>query len=243
MPIGWGEGLELAAAFIASQPDGRDRPTAVFYQAVLRPFAPRDVVSLQAIHRPRHIDYAVTYIEQIQRNTEPDLHRPFRDLQPLHTVRIHGINYAYVYQIPPPVARPLASDFGDVIHLRGYDLDTSAIHTSRALTVTLEWKAYRPVDDDYFLFIHVLNERAERVAQIDVPLGTDRWPPHRWLKGQCISTIYTIPLPPDLPAGVYRLALGVYDPQTFARLPLQTTEERLTDAGEHALLLAHITIP
>ncbi|MFQ3631583.1 glycosyltransferase family 39 protein [Roseiflexus sp.] len=243
LPIGWGEGLELAAAFIASQPDGRDRPIAAFYQAVLRPFAPWEVAPLQAIHRLRRVDYAVTYIEQIQRNTRPELHQPFRDLQPLHTVRIHGINYAHVYQIPPPVARPLAADFGNVIHLRGYDLDTSTIHASNVVTVTLEWKAHATADTDYFLFIHVLNEQAERVAQIDVPLGTNRWSPRKWSRGRCISTFHSIPLPPDLPAGVYRLALGVYDPQTFARLPLQTTEERLTDAGEYALLLAHITIP
>ncbi len=243
LPIGWGEGLELAAAFVAAQPDGRDRPIAVFYQPVLHPFAPAGVAPLHAIRDPRRVDYAVAYIDQLQRNTRPELHQPLLGLQPIHTVRIHGINYAYVYQIPPPVARPLKANFGDAIHLRGYDLDTSAIRASRALTVTLEWKAHAPVDGNYFVFIHMLNERAERVTQIDAPLGTDHWSPQKWSKGRCISTIYTIPLPADLPAGVYRLATGVYDPQTFARLPLRTDGERAEDAGDHALLLARITIP
>lgn len=243
LPVGWGEGLELAAAFIAAQPDGRDRPIAVFYQSVLSPFAPAGVAPLQAINAPRRVDYAVTYIDQLQRNTRPEIHRPFHRLQPLHTVRIHGINYAYVYQVPPPVAHPLTADFGESIHLLGYDLDTSAIQSSNALTITLEWHARAPVGADYFLFFHVLNDRAERVAQADVPLDTGRWPSRLWHPGRCFSTQHRVPLPPDLPAGVYRLAMGVYDPHTFARLPLRTDGERAEDAGDHALLLTRITVP
>ncbi|GIW00096.1 glycosyltransferase family 39 protein [Roseiflexus sp.] len=243
LPVGWGEGLELAAAFIAAQPDGKDRPIAVFYQPVLRPFAPAGVAPLQAIQDPRRVDYAVAYIDQLQRNTRPELHQLFRRLQPLYTVRIHGINYAYVYQVPPPVAQPLKADFGEAIHLRGYDLDASAIRSGGALTITLEWQARAPVDNDYVLFIHVLNDRAERVAQIDVPLGTDHWPSRTWRAGRCFSTLYRVPLPFDLPAGTYRLAMGVYDPHTFARLSLRTDGERAADAGEHALLLTRITIP
>jgi 4-amino-4-deoxy-L-arabinose transferase-like glycosyltransferase len=243
LPIGWGEGLELAAAFVASQPDGRDRPIAVFYQSVLHPFAPAGVAPLQAIRDPRRVDYAVTYIDQLQRNTRPELHQPFRRLQPLHTVRIHGINYAYVYQVPPPVAQPLNADFGETIHLLGYNLDASAIRSSGALTITLEWHARAPVDADYFLFIHVLNDWSERVAQIDVPLDTGRWPSRMWRPGRCFSTLHRVPLPPDLPAGTYRLAMGIYDPHTFARLPLRADGERVGEAGDHALLLMRITIP
>lgn len=138
---------------------------------------------------------------------------------------------------------PLSADFGESIHLLGYDLDASAIRSSNALTITLEWHVRAPVNADYSLFIHVLNDMAERVAQIDVPLDTGRWPSRLWRPGRCFSTLYRVPLPPDLPAGTYRLAMGIYDPHTFARLPLRTDGERAADAGEHALLLTRITIP
>lgn len=243
LPIGWGEGLELAAAFIAAQPDGKDRPIAVFYQPVLRPFAPAGVAPLQAIRDLRRVDYAVTYIEQLQRNTRPELHQPFRRLKPLHTVRIHGINYAYVYQVPPPVTHPLNAAFGESIHLLGYDLDTSAIRSGNALTIALEWHAHAPVDADYWIFIHVLNGRSERIAQIDMPLDTGRWPSRMWRPGRCFSTLHRIPLPPDLSPDTYRLAMGIYDPLTFARLPLRTDGERVKDDGDHALLLTRITVP
>ncbi|MDW8212951.1 MAG: hypothetical protein RMJ55_05320 [Roseiflexaceae bacterium] len=60
LPVGWGEGLELQAAFIAAQPDGRDRPITVFYQPVLRRLPTAGVAPLQAIRNPRRVDYAVS---------------------------------------------------------------------------------------------------------------------------------------------------------------------------------------
>lgn len=243
LPIGWGEGLELAAAFIAAQPDGRDRPIAVFYQAVLSPFAPAGVAPLQAIQNPLRVDYAVAYIDQIQRNTRPELHAPLRRLKPIHIVRIHGIDYAYIYQVPPPVTEVPDTDFGDMVRLHGYNLDTSAIGASGALTITLVWQALAQSDRDYMIFVHMMNDAGERVAQVDVPLGTERWRPRLWQPGRYISMVQHFPLPPDLPAGTYRLAIGVYDPQTFSRLPLRTNGEWADDAGQDALLLTRVTIP
>jgi len=243
LPIGWGEGLELAAAFIAAQPDGRDRPIAVFYQAVLSPFAPAGVAPLQAIQNPLRVDYAVTYIDQIQRNTRPELHAPLQRLKPIHIVQIHGIDYAYIYHVPPPVTETPDTDFGEMVRLHGYNLDTSAIGASGALTITLVWQALAQSDRDYMIFVHMMNDAGERVAQVDVPLGTERWRPRLWQPGRYISMVQHFPLPPDLPAGTYRLAIGVYDPQTFSRLPLRTDGERADDAGQDALLLTHVTIP
>lgn len=244
LPVGWGEGLELAAAFIAAQPDGRDRPIAAFYQSVMRPFAPAGVAPLQAVQRPQQVDYAVTYVEQTQRATKPELHALFRSMKPLHVVRIHGINYAWIYQVPPPVAVISNADFGDTVRLRGYNLDTSAARASGVLTVTLVWEALtRPDNSSLFMFIHVMNDAGERVAQVDVPLGTERWPLRAWQPGRYVSMVQHIPLPPDLPAGTYRLATGVYDLQTFTRLRLRTDGERADDAGQNALLLTRLTIP
>jgi len=231
LPIGWGEGLELAAEFIAAQPDGRDRPIAVFYQPVIRPFAPAGVAPLQAIQQPQQVDYAVAYIDQIQRNTRPELHAPLRRLKPIHIIRIHGIDYAYIYQVLPPVTETPDTNFGDMVRLHGYNLDTSAIHASGALTVTLVWEVLARPDRNYMLFIHMMNDAGERVAQVDVPLGTKRWRPRMWQPGRYISMAQHFPLPPDLAAGTYRLAIGVYDPQTFSRLPLRTTGSGLTMPG------------
>jgi hypothetical protein len=56
--------------------------------------------------------------------------------------------------------------------------------------------------------------------------------------GRHYRTRVELPLPGDLPAGSYQLAIGLYDPQSFARLTL--AEGNPADpaaAGPDALLL------
>jgi len=130
-----------------------------------------------------------------------------------------------------------------MVRLHGYNLDASAVRASGALTITLVWQALAQSDRDYMIFVHMMNDAGKRVAQVDVPLGTEHWRPQSWQPGRHISMVQHFPLPPDLPAGTYRLAIGVYDPQTFSRLPLRTDGERADDAGQDALLLTRVTIP
>lgn len=243
VPIGWGEGYELATAFVAAQPNGADRPVAVRYEPVAAPFAPAGAAPLAAWQEPGRVDYAIVYIDQLQREEKPETYMPLRALTPVYTVRLHGIEYAYVYQIPPPVAVPLTADFGDAIHLRGYRLDTAALRTNGAITLTLEWQARAAIGQEYALFIHVLNAAGERVAQVDVPAGGARWPTSRWEAGRYVTLVQQIPTPADLPAGEYHLAIGLYDPTNFARLPLRVSEDMPASAdGGDALLLERFMI-
>jgi hypothetical protein len=77
-----------------------------------------------------------------------------------------------------------------------------------------------------------------------------------WQAGQQFGTALPIALPGDLPAGEYRVVLGVYEPGANARLPLtlstssQGTSGQATASvlpadvdGPDALLLTTITIP
>jgi hypothetical protein len=50
-----------------------------------------------------------------------------------------------------------------------------------------------------------------------------------------LDDAHTIPLPPDLQPGTYRLLVGLYDPVTGARLALP--------GGEEALRLLEIDLP
>src|SRR5262249_52854875 len=38
IPVGWGEGLEQAGAYIEAQPDGAERPVATWYRPALKPY-------------------------------------------------------------------------------------------------------------------------------------------------------------------------------------------------------------
>jgi hypothetical protein len=243
IPVGWGEGYDLVGTYITAQPNGRDRPVAARYEPVLNPFVPNEAVPLAWAQTPGQVDYAVVYIDQLQRNDKPETFRPLLEqFVPIHTVRINGIEYAYVYQIPPPVARPLPADFGSGMRLRGYGLEARTVRSTGALTLTLEWVSRAREGQDYALFAHVFDASGTRVGQVDVPPGGA--PTSRWEPGHYVSLVQRIPLPPDLPAGEYRVAIGVYDPQTSIRLPLRSPPRpALPEAGPDALVLDPFVVP
>src|SRR5690606_8199271 len=80
-------------------------------------------------------------------------------------------------------------------------------------------------------FAHLLSAEGAYVAggdRLDVDPATLR-------AGDTFAQRFEIPLPPDLPAGRYRVQVGVYDPATGARVPLAAGGDaaRLADL-EHA---------
>ncbi len=222
IPVGWGEGYEQAGAFISAQPNGCDRAVASWFAPVLsRALCNHWVVSLDRVFEPGKVDYAVLYIDQVQRGNKPEATAYLQEnFARIHTVTIHGIAYAAVYQLPLPNAHRVLADFGSTIRLLGYDVDTAAVRSSGTLSVTLQWMPRGPIGQDYHMFLHVFNADGERVAQVDVPPGGPRAPTSAWMLNSYINWIHPVPLPPDIPAGRYWVTLGLYDPATFTRLPL-----------------------
>ncbi len=241
--VGWGEGLDQVAKFIATDAaDCTDRVAAWYWPLLLEevctPLAPLD----QAI-KSADADYAVTYINQIQRRSEPATMAVLNEMTPLHTVRIHGIDYAQIYDLPDPVAHTVGVDFGSDIHLQGYSLFTDTLQTRDAFTLTLQWQTRAPLAKDYLLFIHMLDSAGNRIAQVDVPPGGPDAPTSTWQPRRYIIWTHTVPVPDDIPPGTYRITLGLYDPADFSRLPLQGAIPPMTfNDGAHALLLETLTV-
>jgi 4-amino-4-deoxy-L-arabinose transferase-like glycosyltransferase len=240
VPVGWGEGHELVADYVAQQPNGADKPIAALYEPVINPLAPAGSAPMNWAYQPGKVDYAVLYIDQIQRGYKPELVSGLLGkVAPIHIVTIHGIEYAYVYQLAPPVAQPLAASFGDAIRLRGYDLDASQVRTSSTLTVTLQWEGTGTPAIDYTMFVHILDTNGNKVGQVDVPPGGVRWPTSRWGARRYITNIQQVPIRADAPDGTYHITIGVYNPDGFARLPLTAPPgSHDASAGPDALQVA-----
>src|SRR5262249_28285507 len=77
------------------------------------------------------------------------------------------------------------------------------------------WEVPTQPPSDYMLFAHLLGPDGRRVAQVDLPLASRAWRAGRY---QASELPLSIPL--DAPPGVYRLAIGLYDPASGERLPL-----------------------
>jgi 4-amino-4-deoxy-L-arabinose transferase-like glycosyltransferase len=125
-------------------------------------------------------------------------------------------------EIPPSAAR-LDSDFGDQIALVGYEL--GEVKPGQPLPITLYWQARTEIQSDYTIFLHLLDDAGEIVAQADSPPRAGLYPTHWWDAGERVADARIIELPTDLPAGSYQILVGLYLPETGERLPLVGSEE------------------
>ncbi len=117
-----------------------------------------------------------------------------------------------------PVAHAQAAELGESIVLTGYEYYPQPVAPGATAYVTLFWQARETAPAAYTVFVHVLDADGQLVAQSDaMPLGgqytTDEWQP-----GDQIGDRHDIVLPADLPAGEYRVQVGMYRWDTLERV-------------------------
>ena len=97
LPLGWGEGMQGAARYLAAQPDAASLRVATWGAVGLAPFF-RGQVVLPQPGKPWHeADYSVVYITDVQR--QDDVARAMRGRRPVHVTRVNGLDYAWVYRL------------------------------------------------------------------------------------------------------------------------------------------------
>jgi hypothetical protein len=189
--------------------------------------------------------YAVIPLWKIEDINRTDEGRAFLgELLPLRTFDLPESGRGpemTVFRLWPP-ENGAGATFGDGIHLIGYDLDRAEAAPGDAVTLRFYWQAAAPPPENYSLFVHLMPADEVRViTQADgnpaVPARlTQTWDdPTEML----ISPPFTLVLPPDLPAGEYRVMIGLYNFETGVRLPV--TDAAGDPAGD-ALELARITV-
>jgi len=130
----------------------------------------------------------------------------------------------------PTMTHPLDAVFGDQIQLLGYDLKREG----DVLKIDLAWKALRNIDRNYKVFAHVFDPAAEKVAaQWDAMPRDNAYLTSRWIANEIVTETLIIPLT-DVPPGIYRIAMGLYEPA--GRLPVSGTIG--VDAGNQRVILA-----
>jgi 4-amino-4-deoxy-L-arabinose transferase-like glycosyltransferase len=237
--IGWGEGMDQVGAYLRAQPDIQHGPVLSALGPTLQPFVPVPVKDVSELG-DAPANYAVVYLESIQRAADPPTYAAIQQTVPLHTVRIHGIEYAKVYQLPRPFERAVDARWG-ALRLAG----VTVARGPGQITVTPAWDVRDSVPAEYHAFLHLLDSRGQRVAQVDVsPGGADFPPTTAWRPGQQIAVPLPLALPSGLPRGEYRLIMGLYDVATEQRPRLSAgaaADPKLD--GPSAVLLDTIVLP
>jgi hypothetical protein len=138
---------------------------------------------------------------------------------------MHGPGVTFYRMLPPQYSAD--ARFGDQITLVGYDLDQSTVAPGGALTFRPYWRARIVPENNYSMFVHVYpGEREELITQFD---GAPSNPQRLTLTWTDLDELYigpdvTLTLPEDLPAGAYRIVVGLYDFASGERLALLNGE-------------------
>jgi mannosyltransferase len=114
----------------------------------------------------------------------------------------------------------LDAHFGQSIRLRGYALAGDWFAPGDVVPVTLFWEAEAPITERYKVTVQLIDSGGQLITQHDGEPGDNLMPTTIWEPGRSLADRHGIPLPYDLPAGRYRLIVGLYHITTGERLPV-----------------------
>ncbi|NOZ29914.1 MAG: hypothetical protein GXP39_17940 [Chloroflexi bacterium] len=153
------------------------------------------------------------------------------DYIPLERVSVRGRSHEYTRPSPQ---HPLDVQIGSFARLIGYDLDVDPPTAGGRITLTLYWEAIEPADEEYTVFIHLLDDQGRFRGQRDAPPGDGAYPTTGWLPGEYLTDRHTFTIANDATPGTYILEVGMYLPATNARLPIRDAAGNLL--GDRLLL-------
>jgi hypothetical protein len=84
------------------------------------------------------------------------------------------------------------------------------------LDVTLTWQTQVPMNRSYTIFVHLLNEDGELIAQLDRP--PDGYLTSDWQEGEIVIDRLRLELPSGMQAGAYFIQSGFYYLPTQERI-------------------------
>jgi 4-amino-4-deoxy-L-arabinose transferase-like glycosyltransferase len=128
-------------------------------------------------------------------------------------------------QVPVDYARPpapsvknsLRYELADRISLLGYDLDESLFSTGYGC-LTLYWESQSELTEDYTVFVHVIDDQGQTVAQSDSMPRGGFYPTSYWQEGEVVADEHCLRFRGDVRPGNYRVLAGMYLLGTMQRL-------------------------
>ncbi len=136
-------------------------------------------------------------------------------------------------------SQPTQAIFGQQAVLYGFDA-LQTIGTAQPIEIALYWEALNTGGQDYNIFVHLLDENGELVAQADGPPQNGRYPTSIWETGEEIKDIRRIMLPEEIPPGQYLVAIGMYDLETGQRLPATLADGTAAENNRVELLTLQV---
>jgi hypothetical protein len=120
----------------------------------------------------------------------------------------------------------LGANLGDQVALLGHDGLPASVEPGQEVQMVLYWQAVAPLDEDYTVFVHLIDQNGVAVSQHDGQPMQGFYPTSRWDVGDNVRDEFDVTVDESVPPGQYRWVAGMYLLSTGERLPL-------SDAGGH----------
>lgn len=226
--VGWGEGLNEAAAYLNTLPNARSTKVVSWYSTTFEPyFTGKSIYELddEKISRSAKpglaADYVVLYVNQVQREI-PTLGalQYFQSVSPVYTVTLQGIDYAWIYPSLGlhHIIRSEARLIGQA-ELLGYDLVDEAgqpittVYPESVAFFSLYWEWQGKPEDEPI-----------QISLVDAGGQTRGWgnaigtvaplPYEKWQEGMIVRDDFALVIFADTVPGEYRLSTWIDRPAT-----------------------------
>jgi hypothetical protein len=225
--MGWGEGMELAAAYLNRKPDAEQLYVASTPSQTLLPYFAGTGENFYTNDIAFRADYVVLYLAQMQRLApSPEIVAYFQAQQPEKVINIHGVVYAKIYPGPnlilpdiPPDAIPTNIGLGDKLRLAGYKIQPSTFQLSNLPSsdppvLTLYWHALAPLPVNYTISVRARAAADELLAQQDSWPVNGLLPTTLWRQGDYVADEHILEILPAEYPSLDHFEVVVYQTET-----------------------------
>ncbi|HZQ06668.1 MAG TPA: glycosyltransferase family 39 protein [Anaerolineae bacterium] len=137
-------------------------------------------------------------------------------------------------------SKQVNAEFGDELALNRYSFNDASSNTRHIIPAELLWEARKTPAADYKFYVHLLDESKHLVSQYDAPLLDGSIPTSLWSAKQQVDSRVGVIVPPGTPLGEYDVYLGVYNPESGARLPVKARDA--SGGGEDGFFLGRVHV-
>ncbi len=138
-------------------------------------------------------------------------------------------------QIGSADTHPGGYRFDDTVELIGYMANPSSVKAGDTTELALYWRPLQTTGANATVFIHLVDDEGNLIAQHDSQPVNDAYPLPLWQPDTVIRDTHQLTLPADLPVGQYKLYVGLYNPDSLQRWPVVGPDGSVS--VDHAALL------
>ncbi len=124
---------------------------------------------------------------------------------------------------------------GESIGLKGYDRRGAGFESGGTIGLTFYWEVLGVIDEDYTVFVQVIDADGQVVTQQDNYPQNGTYPTSIWTEQDpIVPDEYELALPTEIGEAPHRIIVGMYRLEDGSRLPIRDSEGQLV--GDHVEL-------